>query len=932
MDISGSVGQCLQAFTDLEHHLEGQNLSSKSIQHEHARFRIWVGNLSAHRPTGRRSLEFRLRDSSNLRRRVITLLNDLCSELHECSSASIVEDDILDDTENYLEIEMARDGSPTSIDPARGVRDIVNLLYRFSLTLRNPAGHSRIRDAIAKSHSVYLPYDIEHVREKFPNIAEALVHRLGKATSAKRQYLRYREDHHDKKSSGLNVLENDRLETSTNDVTTVATPLPSNDAFLFSKSETETVYSMTSFAPTSSSTASLRPPPMPAGSMEGEAFQCPICFSIVSCDSEHAWRQHVFEDLPPYICLEAACEQPDTTYSRRRDWQRHMLRAHRSTWNCPFDCGQTHSALTQARSHTLNEHSHSMDMSRLDALLESNRQAKHATSDLSCVLCGQSTSNLQDWCRHVGHHLEQLALFALPSHLLGEDGEDDTERSNLSDISSTAKSSAAPNLANPSIDTMPGDGKASIIADSALAADADQSAEVNNADPGPFTRPLSPIRTSPRLPPPPTIDPLPLGWHESIAENGSVYYWTRSGRTTWQRPTSPPPPHPLHTPPVQDQRMPDVRINSSPGVVNSDPTSLADAVSRPLSPSYFLQRRSSPDRPIREPLAADAPQMDVDHDEAQDPMREAQSRADDTRSPVTSSELTQGSSVPENLEGPPPTSRLNTSRGASAFAMDANPVVSTGGVYQGLSVSGDARVHLGDIYHIGPLHPTSGVHDLPESRYRPQPHFSLIAESDLASSAGAANPSSYTTARAYPQMNAPSQGQSSSHPSVGGSSSSGFLLPSSYAEGPVNPQMYDSGQGQSFSNPLLIGGSSNELTRKPMNSQSSVRTLCPPSQGRRGTQISSEGQHMCPECHVAFSDPSALAHHARIHIPAAQRPHACHQCYKRFSYRKDLMRHLATHDPSTPRYFCPHIDCAYNTKGLASRGSLDRHMRSKHPP
>lgn len=64
-------------------------------------------------------------------------------------------------------------------------------------------------------------------------------------------------------------------------------------------------------------------------------------------------------------------------------------------------------------------------------------------------------------------------------------------------------------------------------------------------------------RAPPRFRPPQPVGPLPPGWFEAPANNGSVYYYTSSGTTTWQRPTMPataaPPPPPPKT--VSENQM-----------------------------------------------------------------------------------------------------------------------------------------------------------------------------------------------------------------------------------------------------------------------------------------------------------------------------------------------------------------------------------------
>jgi hypothetical protein len=65
------------------------------------------------------------------------------------------------------------------------------------------------------------------------------------------------------------------------------------------------------------------------------------------------------------------------------------------------------------------------------------------------------------------------------------------------------------------------------------------------------------FRLPPRFRPPPPSGPLPAGWFEAVAPNGSKYYYDNNGTRSWQRPTAPahgaPPPPPPKA--VSDQQM-----------------------------------------------------------------------------------------------------------------------------------------------------------------------------------------------------------------------------------------------------------------------------------------------------------------------------------------------------------------------------------------
>ena len=84
--------RCLDAF----HHL-CDDLGSSSVKYthqiklpamkdEHARFKVWAGNIGAHR-SGRVSLDHRPREATRTRKRVVNLLDDLenCQRLGRCT-------------------------------------------------------------------------------------------------------------------------------------------------------------------------------------------------------------------------------------------------------------------------------------------------------------------------------------------------------------------------------------------------------------------------------------------------------------------------------------------------------------------------------------------------------------------------------------------------------------------------------------------------------------------------------------------------------------------------------------------------------------------------------------------------------------------------------------------------------------------------------
>lgn len=58
--------------------LESQDQPSQSLGQSYlARFKLWAGTLGAHRASGTRSLEYRLRDASSIREHLLSLLQEL---------------------------------------------------------------------------------------------------------------------------------------------------------------------------------------------------------------------------------------------------------------------------------------------------------------------------------------------------------------------------------------------------------------------------------------------------------------------------------------------------------------------------------------------------------------------------------------------------------------------------------------------------------------------------------------------------------------------------------------------------------------------------------------------------------------------------------------------------------------------------------------
>lgn len=78
------VRRALAAFRSLESVVEIDDpANAKTLRLHLSRFKLWAGSVGAHRPSGHRSLEYRLSGALIIRNHVVNLLGDICKYLHE---------------------------------------------------------------------------------------------------------------------------------------------------------------------------------------------------------------------------------------------------------------------------------------------------------------------------------------------------------------------------------------------------------------------------------------------------------------------------------------------------------------------------------------------------------------------------------------------------------------------------------------------------------------------------------------------------------------------------------------------------------------------------------------------------------------------------------------------------------------------------------
>jgi hypothetical protein len=295
------------------------------------RFRLWVGNMGAHR-RGRASLDYKLREASHIRDRVVELLQNLEAVLREAIEI-ITEERVpwedLSDSESDTSGDYSEHSEESSITElaqlASSMTEINNCLMRLSLAIRNPAPHNQLKESIRNDTTHFEAFDVRHVRDKFPEAEEYLVLRLGKAISRRRQYLRYREEHHERLQRGLytqSLLQEPRGPSGKAE-STVASSIPAaakvaTDANFLRKSDHyKDALSQTSYASSNNDASRLRPPPLPKEGEDGNPFVCPLCFRFTSTPQVTVWYKHVYRDLQPYVSMNHLFESDIVANCRR---------------------------------------------------------------------------------------------------------------------------------------------------------------------------------------------------------------------------------------------------------------------------------------------------------------------------------------------------------------------------------------------------------------------------------------------------------------------------------------------------------------------------------------------------------------------------------------------------------------------------------------
>ena len=128
-------------------------------------------------------------------------------------------------------------------------------------------------------------------------------------------------------------------------------------------------------------------------------------------------RMHVFWDLRPYICTFENCPEYLLQFKTRAAWGDHEFSKHRFhyKWHCSF-CSQLYPNIGVCRAHLKETHKiNSESLPNVEAHFIQHKIQSRPIEQEMCHICGEKpAATKRAFLKHVGRHMEKIALMALP--------------------------------------------------------------------------------------------------------------------------------------------------------------------------------------------------------------------------------------------------------------------------------------------------------------------------------------------------------------------------------------------------------------------------------------------------------------------------------------------------------------------------------------
>ncbi|KAG4432291.1 hypothetical protein IFR05_012220 [Cadophora sp. M221] len=478
--ISAWYSECLSRF-NLLIALMQNTVAGSEIQELGSRLQIWAGNHGAHRShSDRLSLDYRLREALELHQEVGDHFKDLIQAIDDAIITISGEDktnipDLSYDSSSGSESSLTSSQKAVIGDPTlhraqssslamqntvQTIEDIITSLYKFSITIQNPAHRDRTARAAKINISFWSQFDLRHIQDKFPKCSnERLIRNLAQANTKRRQLFAYHKRHQQKiqhlpesspqdgtdistgqledvldqkvsadsmpRHPGTSTVNTGNTRLTQTTVSTIRPPLVKIAVSVSERSQRTNI----SNGPLSTSQKLLTIPPPPDVAWDFEVpFICPYCYLFIDPKDQRHWETHVLDDLRPYICTFGDCVSAAILYDRFSEWKAHELEVHRREWFCN-SCKVTYDTREDFTEHiNLRHKSLIEDDDQLAPLLLLCERT--STRDEGCPLCANFAGKVHSLQEHLAVHLRQLALYTLPKVSV-DDTENDLAESDV---------------------------------------------------------------------------------------------------------------------------------------------------------------------------------------------------------------------------------------------------------------------------------------------------------------------------------------------------------------------------------------------------------------------------------------------------------------------------------------------------------------------
>ncbi|KAH7324280.1 hypothetical protein B0I35DRAFT_423837 [Stachybotrys elegans] len=444
-------------------------IKRQHVQDELERFCLWAGNIGAfHAAHSPLSLESRLNEAEDVFVHIMELLEDLeevASELSDIVAGrreGEVASEVFGDSDEEAE-ELSEE-----TELLAEIGSCIGRLFRISGLIRQAGSQDVFAKALSRSRYRFDDrYDINHVQEKYPKLAgkewEWLRTRLGRSITHRRHYLSYIHDHREKLQGKFEMIQ-EKLPEAFSPPPLSSPTLSPEILYHESKSQPSTFFTEASKLNPAGITQEMLAAD-DASDHESDAksyttitrsvdegfeaslafkiprlddlqkgskkeIECPFCYRMKKFKNERVWRRHVYSDLRSYVCTFPGCDAP--YFSDINDWFRHEMQVHRVSYTCQFCQGKSFKTQEAYLSHIRKQHPDTAEGSDEQPFLDIARRPMGQIPAQDCPCCTDWEERLRErnavsaesadvicvlptmFKRHLGSHMEQLALFAIP--------------------------------------------------------------------------------------------------------------------------------------------------------------------------------------------------------------------------------------------------------------------------------------------------------------------------------------------------------------------------------------------------------------------------------------------------------------------------------------------------------------------------------------